>query len=195
MLERDVALAAADSSLPERDVALLSADFPLAERDGRPSKPAYLLVDLGDFLLALAATLLTRELSGAQTDFGRVAFAARDIDDLVSLSGYSSRGIRHSITKGLLPRPKLAGSATRYSRETLGRLAAIRVWRDEDKLSLTRIKRELRQLTEEEVEDWACKLDPPEGKIGDPVITLEPTKSGARSGDSAGVWELRLKSG
>jgi DNA-binding transcriptional MerR regulator len=96
-----------------------------------------------------------------------------DIDDLVRLSGYSARGIRHYITNRLLPRPKLAGNATRYTRGTLGCLAAIRALRDKDGLSIARIKRLLRGLTPEELEDWACELDPPEGTIGEAPLTVQ----------------------
>jgi DNA-binding transcriptional MerR regulator len=92
------------------------------------------------------------------------------IEDLMRLSGYSARGIRHYIQLGLLARPKLAGSATRYSRETLGRLAAIRFWRDKDGVSVRRIKRELRALEPEEVEVWANDLDPVESADTSPVV-------------------------
>jgi DNA-binding transcriptional MerR regulator len=80
--------------------------------------------------------------------------------DLMRLSGYSSRRIRQFIKIGLLGRPKFAGVRTMYSRETLGRLSAIMAWRRENGLGSPQIKREMRALTLEEVENWAEMLDP-----------------------------------
>ena len=80
--------------------------------------------------------------------------------DLVRLTGYSDRRIRQYIESGHLPRPKLAGSQTRYSREALGRLSAILVWRKKDKLGSAQVARTVRALTPEEIEDWAEMLDP-----------------------------------
>ncbi len=81
------------------------------------------------------------------------------LGDLVSLSGYSARGIRHYIQLGLLSRPTVAARATRYPRETLGRLAAIRAWRDEG-VRVHRVKRALKALPPDELEAWANQLDP-----------------------------------
>jgi DNA-binding transcriptional MerR regulator len=79
--------------------------------------------------------------------------------DLSRHTGYSARRIRQYIQSGLLPRPKLAGSRTRYSREALGRLAAILAWR-KDGLGSPQIKREVRALAPSKVEEWAALYDP-----------------------------------
>ncbi len=109
------------------------------------------------------------------------------LEDLVRLSRYSARGIRHYIQLGLLARPKLAGPATRYTRETLGRLAAIRVWRENDGIAVRRVKRLLRALPPEDVEAWANQLDPGEGKEVVPflprtVIAPSPPPALSRKG-------------
>jgi DNA-binding transcriptional MerR regulator len=82
------------------------------------------------------------------------------MDDLVRLSGSSARAIRYYIQRGLLSRPTLAGRATRYSRETLGRLAFIRHLRDDEDLALKHIKRGVREFAPGESEYWASRLDP-----------------------------------
>jgi hypothetical protein len=69
------------------------------------------------------------------------------LDDLAALSGYSARGIRHYIQLGLLTRPKNAARATRYSRETLGRLAAIRHSRDQEGRSVNQVRVSLIVIT------------------------------------------------
>jgi hypothetical protein len=61
---------------------------------------------------------------------------------------------------GLVPRPKQAGSRTRYSREALGRLLAIAKLRREDKESTPTVDSVLRDLTDEEVEAYAEEGDP-----------------------------------
>jgi DNA-binding transcriptional MerR regulator len=114
------------------------------------------------------------------------------LEDLVRLSGYSARGIRHYIQLGLLARPKVAGRATRYSRETLGRLSAIRVWRDKDGLSVPRIKRELRKLEASEVQSWADELEFPEGPAPMSVGALAPPQIDSPSATLVGDRWVRL---
>jgi DNA-binding transcriptional MerR regulator len=108
------------------------------------------------------------------------------MDDLVRLTGYSGRGIRHYIQNHLIPRPKFSGSATRYPRETLGRLAVIRAWRREG-MSIYWVKRNLKGLTAEELELWACDLDPPEGALPEATVQEREIAPG-RSLTTAEQW-------
>ncbi len=114
------------------------------------------------------------------------------LEDLVRLSGYSARGIRHYIQLGLLARPKVAGRATRYPRETLGRLSAIRAWRDKDGMPVRRIKRELRKLEPAEVQWWADELEFPLGPAPMEIGALAPPHADSPSATLVGEGWVRL---
>jgi DNA-binding transcriptional MerR regulator len=98
--------------------------------------------------------------------------ASYSIDDLVTLTDLSARSVRHYIKLHLVPRPPLAGSATRYPRATLGMLNALATWRRDSGLFLADAKRRLRALTPDEIEAWAEKVDPTAAPEED-VATLE----------------------
>jgi hypothetical protein len=80
--------------------------------------------------------------------------------DLQRLTSYSSRNIYRYMDMGLVPRPRHAGSQTRYSRHALGRLLAIAKLRREDKYDTADVEDALRALTDEEAEAYAEACDP-----------------------------------
>ena len=95
--------------------------------------------------------------------------------DLQKLTGYSGRAIARYIAMGLVPRPKQAGSRTRYSREALGRLLAIAKLRREDKKGTPTVDYVLRDLTDEEVEAYAEAGDPLRSTVATAPVPLPQT--------------------
>jgi DNA-binding transcriptional MerR regulator len=91
------------------------------------------------------------------------------MDELIALTNFSARTVRHYIGLRMIAKPVLAGSATRYPRETLGKLQAIRECRQSQKITIHGIKRALRALTAEEIENWAWEVDPNEPPAPPPV--------------------------
>jgi hypothetical protein len=61
------------------------------------------------------------------------------------------------LQRGVLPRPRFLGSATRYQRRQLVGLLAIRRLRTAEKLSLTAIRTRLQKLTDPELEAFATE--------------------------------------
>jgi DNA-binding transcriptional MerR regulator len=96
--------------------------------------------------------------------------------ELVPLAGLGARAIRYYLERNLLPRPKFYGTATRYKRDHLLRLLAIRRLRAED-MSLAEIKRRLATLSSIELERLATDELPP-GPTADALMT-SPTIAAA----------------
>jgi DNA-binding transcriptional MerR regulator len=82
------------------------------------------------------------------------------MNELTELTKLSARTVRQYIALNLIDKPTLAGSATRYSRETLGKLLAIRAWRFDERITTHGIRRALREWPEGEAEAWAEEVDP-----------------------------------
>ncbi len=86
--------------------------------------------------------------------------APYSLKDLARLSGIPARSIRGYIQQGVLKKPRHAGPATRYDRETLGLLAAIRhARREHGAVQYGILKTKLRELDADEIEEWAEALD------------------------------------
>jgi DNA-binding transcriptional MerR regulator len=79
--------------------------------------------------------------------------------ELERLTGYSGRRIRQYMKAGCIKAPELAGSRTRYSRDTLGRLVFIAELR-KGRVSVREVKEVVRELTEGEIQAWAESVDP-----------------------------------
>jgi hypothetical protein len=93
------------------------------------------------------------------------------LKDLARLSGIPARSIRGYIQQGVLKRPRHAGPATSYDRETLGQLAMIRDKRREHGAVEYDILTEwVRALDADEIEAWAEELDPLEPAEDEPTI-------------------------
>ena len=99
-------------------------------------------------------------LTAPNVDAKPCAVKTYSMDELTELTKFSARTVRQYIAFHMIPKPKLAGSATRYSRETLGKLLAIRHWRLEQKITTTGMRRALRAADEDEWEAWAEDVDP-----------------------------------
>ncbi len=117
--------------------------------------------------------------------------------ELTELTKFSARTIRQSIAQHMIDKPTLAGSATRYSRETLGKLLAIRQWRFDERVTTTGIRRALREWPEGEAEAWAEEVDPiapppprPATAVAAapvaPAPVLAPSHGAANAGGSPG---------
>jgi DNA-binding transcriptional MerR regulator len=74
---------------------------------------------------------------------------------LAQLSGLTARAIRVYLDRGLLPRPRFKGPATRYDRTQLVWLLGIRRLRTTERLQLREIATRLRALSAPELEAFA----------------------------------------
>src|SRR4051812_27473847 len=74
------------------------------------------------------------------------------LQQLAELSGVAARTIRLYIAHDLLPRPPFLGSATRYQREHLVSLVAIRHLRASERLGLTEIRSRCRSMSSSAIE-------------------------------------------
>jgi DNA-binding transcriptional MerR regulator len=72
--------------------------------------------------------------------------------------GVSARTVRYYTAQHLLPAPQFRGSATRYLREHLVHLAAIRTLQRDRRYSLAAIRRHLASLTAADLEQLASPL-------------------------------------
>jgi DNA-binding transcriptional MerR regulator len=99
------------------------------------------------------------------------------INELQQLTKLSARTVRQYSALNMIPTPKFAGSATRYPRETLGKLLAIRKWRIDDHVATSEIRRALREHDAESWEAWAEEVDPlpkPPAKVVAPAPVTPP---------------------
>jgi DNA-binding transcriptional MerR regulator len=102
--------------------------------------------------------------------------------EIIERTNFSPRTVRHYTALGLIPKPVLAGALTRYPRDTLGKLVAIKHWHQVQKLSAVAIKRAIRETPDAQWEAWARKTDPPPPVAPVPVATVAPARTA-----SAGV--------
>lgn len=77
------------------------------------------------------------------------------MSELAALVGVTPRTIRYYLQKGLLPRPKFYGTATRYARPALLRALSIRQMQHDEHLPLDAIKTRLAHMSAEDVEVYA----------------------------------------
>jgi DNA-binding transcriptional MerR regulator len=77
--------------------------------------------------------------------------------ELASLSGTSARSLRLYLQRGLVRRPPFKGSATRYQRDELLQVLAIRRLRESERLELQKIGARLRSLSAAELETFATE--------------------------------------
>lgn len=92
--------------------------------------------------------------------------------ELAQLSGVAGRTIRLYLQRGVLPRPRFMGPATRYQSEHLVWLLAIRRLRTVERLPLSAIGSRLRALTPADLKIFATE-NLPAGKIAD-VLGIQP---------------------
>jgi DNA-binding transcriptional MerR regulator len=158
---------------------------------------------------ASTAPEFLREASWRVSDRGKLALTASNahakhrlvktysMAELTELTKFSARTIRQYIAQHLIEKPTLAGSATRYSRETLGKLLAIREWRFDQRVSTRGIRRALREWEEGEADAWAEEVDPiapppppPKKPVGAAPVAaapvVAPPKTVATAGPSPG---------
>jgi DNA-binding transcriptional MerR regulator len=102
--------------------------------------------------------------------------------ELAGLSGVAVRTIRMYLQRGVLPPPPFMGSATRYQRQHLVRLLAIRRLRVDEKLTLDAIRTRLAALSSEQLETLATANLPAGplfaalGNVTAPPATARPVR-------------------
>lgn len=115
-----------------------------------------------------------------------------DIRALTKRTGFDARTVRRYAQRGLIPRPDFAGKDTRYGREHLVRLLAIRKL-SERTLRLDALRAELSQRTFEELESLAGftpSTSAPTPTNASPGATI--SKPGAAPKSLAGERWLRI---
>ncbi len=115
------------------------------------------------------------------------------LPDLAKLADIAPRAVRYYLQRGLLTRPTFRGTATRYGREQLLRLIAIRRFREKEQLDLATIKRRLGAMTTAELEAFATAELPP-GPLTDALgLATESTATAAPLDRADGItgepWE------
>jgi len=120
--------------------------------------------------------------------------------ELAQLSGVAGRTVRLYLQRGLLPRPRFMGPATRYQAEQLVWLLAIRRLRNAERLTLSAIGSRLRALTASDLKTFATE-NLPAGNVADvlgirpaplPASTLTPPLSFLPHGESSGPSSLQV---
>jgi len=81
------------------------------------------------------------------------------MNELMELTKLTARTVRNYTALGLIPKPRFAGAVTRYPRETLGKLVAIRTWQRNQKLKMPALQRTLRE-DDQDWDAWADDVDP-----------------------------------
>jgi DNA-binding transcriptional MerR regulator len=77
------------------------------------------------------------------------------VSELCTLAATRPRTIRNYCDRGLLTRPAFRGRSTRYSREMLVRLLAIKLWRlDDTRVTIDWLRARLAEHTPEQLETW-----------------------------------------
>ena len=99
--------------------------------------------------------------------------------ELAALSGVASRTIRLYLQRGVMPRPRFMGSATRYHFDQLVWLLAIRRLRTAERLTLSAIRARLQALTASELQAFAIE-DVPTGRLPG-VLGIQPADPPAAS--------------
>jgi DNA-binding transcriptional MerR regulator len=92
--------------------------------------------------------------------------------ELAVLSGVSARTILNYSQRGVMPRPRFMGSATRYRAEQLLWLLAIRRLRSAERLTLSAIRARLQALTASDLQAFATE-NVPAGRLAE-VLGLQP---------------------
>ena len=92
--------------------------------------------------------------------------------ELAALSGVAGRTIRLYLQRGVMPRPRFMGSATRYHFDQLMWLLAIRRLRTAERLTLSAIRARLQALTASELQAFATE-DVPAGRLAG-VLGVQP---------------------
>jgi DNA-binding transcriptional MerR regulator len=103
------------------------------------------------------------------------------ISELSQITGMSVRRLRDYVARDLITPLERRGTATRYQREQLVRLVAIKRLRAEEELDLGEIKRRMNAMGERELEAWILTAPLPEA-----VLTALGTAAGGASVDSIG---------
>lgn len=96
---------------------------------------------------------------------------------LASLGGVTPRTLRLYLERGVVPRPKFLGSATRYERRQLLWLTAARRLRTAERLELDQIRTRLQAMTAPELEAFAI-ADLPAGPVAQ-ALGVVPTRADA----------------
>lgn len=145
-------------------------------------------------LAAMARTMLRprkRRTRRASPTFQPGGFTLAEV---AAQAGIQPRTVAFYIREGLLPPARFRGPATRYEREHLVRIVAIKKLQREEKLSLAHVKRRLRTLTPEQIEELgggelangdAAKYS---GAAGAPTVATGAVASGPTSSTMT-TWE------
>jgi DNA-binding transcriptional MerR regulator len=116
------------------------------------------------------------------------------ISELSQITGMSVRRLRDYVARDLITPLERRGTATRYQREQLVRLVAIKRLRAEEELDLAEIKRRIDGMGERELEAWIWTAPLPEA-----VLTALGAATGGASPDSidgaAGVSAAQVVAG
>lgn len=97
--------------------------------------------------------------------------------DLAALLQLSPTTVTKYVVAGLLPKTTFRGTATRYQREHLIRLLAIRELRAQGIVSLTRIKALLSDATPEQLETWVLSRPQTEAVVA--ALASDASDTGA----------------
>jgi DNA-binding transcriptional MerR regulator len=96
--------------------------------------------------------------------------------------GMTARTVRYYTAQGILPAPQFRGSATRYVREHLIHLAAIRHLQRDRRYSLAAIRQHLAPLSAVELEGLAAVVLP---EFAEPPAAAPPAVTPAQSASDA----------
>lgn len=142
----------------------------------------------------MARTMLRPRKRKARRSSPVIEQAGMTAAEVAAQAGIQARTIAFYISEGLLPSPRFRGPATRYDREHLLRVVAIKKLQRDEKLSLSQVKRRLKTMTREQLEELAraelAKSEAmPSQKDATPAGAAEGAPARASASTAMTSWE------